>query len=89
MTSLPHFFFNNEETTATMDKHNGRRNKAYYRAARRNHIAKKRKISDEIYDGGWQCPDGALSKGKIHCLKAIQYIKIIHSIFRYYLQIWI
>ena len=41
--------------------------RAWRRTMRRNHIARKRKISNKIYYGGWHCPDGALSKGKIHC----------------------
>lgn len=43
------------------------RTRQYRRAVRRNHIRRKRRISNAIYHGGLKCHDGELSKGKIHC----------------------
>lgn len=58
-------FFEREETNA--DKHAGRRDKSYYRTARRNNIARKKKISKNIYNGWSPDHDGYLNKGKVHC----------------------
>lgn len=58
-------FFENEE--AVSDKHSGHRDRAYYRTVRRNNIARKKKISKNIYDGWSPEHDGYLSKGKVHC----------------------
>ena len=58
-------FFENEKVVS--DKHAGRRNRSYYRTARRNNIARKKKISKNIYNGWSPEHDGYLAKGKVHC----------------------
>lgn len=50
---------------------NRNRSRDYYRKQRAKHIARKqRKIKEWSFDNDspyWVCPNGALSKGKIHC----------------------
>ena len=44
------------------------RSRSYTREMRNKHIARKKRIIEEVYAGNYYVPyDGMLSKGKVHC----------------------
>lgn len=43
------------------------RSKAYNRAMRRKHIARKKKIAKKLYGSDYYKADGMYDKGKVHC----------------------